>query len=144
MKYFKKLKLYKASNVVFNPESKVATSYNWWKFLGYVNGVLVFNDHKYSTTTMRHQRLVKAVLQDLGVKPDLVIDSRQSLSEGALSDAIERLKLESEALMQEIDKPRSQKKKNAERFNQVMFNSAKIKEIQSVLNRDTTYACVLS
>lgn len=133
MKYFKKLKLYKASNVVFNPENKVATSYNWWIFLGYVNGKLVFNDHAYSTTTMRHQRLVKGVLSDLGIKPDLIIDSHLSLSPEALRDAIQRLKNASESSMQEIDKPRSHKKKNEERFQQVMNNKAQIKKIERVL-----------
>jgi hypothetical protein len=135
MKYFKKLKLYKASNVVFNPETKRATSYGHWLFLGHVNGMLVFNDHAYSTTTMRHQRLVKGVLSDLGIKPDLVIDSRQSLSTEALQDAIQRLGNENASLLETMAMPRTHKKKNAERMKIISDNKKQIAKIYAVLNK---------
>jgi hypothetical protein len=73
---------YKASNVMFNPSTKIATSYNWWTFVKVINGKLVFNNHAYSTTTQRHQYKVRSVMSRLNMVPDLVIDSRLSLDDG--------------------------------------------------------------
>lgn len=69
LKYFKRLKIYKNSTdtVSFNLETKVGRSYRW-DFVGLVEGKLVFNDYKWSTTTSSHQSAVRSVLRDLGLK----------------------------------------------------------------------------
>lgn len=77
MKYYKRLKVYKASNVTFNPETKEAFSYGWWKFVTKVNGLVVFNDHTYSISTRKHQSKVWNLLN---YKADLIVDTHESLN----------------------------------------------------------------
>lgn len=75
MKYFTRSKLYKASNVTFSPELIQATSYDWWMFVKVINGLVVFNDYNYSPTTNKHQHKVRRLMQELGIKIDLVVKS---------------------------------------------------------------------
>lgn len=79
MKYFKKLKIYKASNVTFNPETFEAYSYGWWKFVSKINGKIVFNSHFYSQSTSKHQHKVNSLLGFLGIKIDLYVKTSKSL-----------------------------------------------------------------
>lgn len=79
MKYYSRLKVYKARNVKFDPGNMIATSYQWWEFVKRINGKIVFNDYRYSPSTGRHQSKVGRVLSDLGVKVDLYIESPQGL-----------------------------------------------------------------
>jgi len=65
--------IYKASNVTFNPETKEAYSYNWWRFVGIVDGLLVASNYRYSNTTGRHQIKVFALMDELGIKIDLAL-----------------------------------------------------------------------
>lgn len=73
MKYFKRLNLYKGNNVTFHPETCEAFSYRWWRFVAIVEGKLVFNDYRYSVTTAKHQRKVRGLLNDLGIRPDITM-----------------------------------------------------------------------
>jgi hypothetical protein len=79
MKYYSRLKVYKASNVMFNPEQIHATSYDWWIFVKVINGYVVFNWHSYSNSTRKHQYKVSRVMESLGIQVDLTIDTRLSL-----------------------------------------------------------------
>jgi hypothetical protein len=81
MKYFKRLNLYKqGKNNVFNPETCEASSYSWWVYVKKVKGLVIFNDHNYSPTTRKHQYTMKNLLKELGVKIDIVVDTRSSLN----------------------------------------------------------------
>jgi len=71
MKLLKKTGIYKAANVIFNPKTLDATSYNWWRFVGLVEGVLVESTYRYSVTTAKHQRKVRGIMNELGIKPKL-------------------------------------------------------------------------
>lgn len=71
MKYYKRLGVYKASNVTFHPDTISAYSYGWWKFVGVVDGKVVFNNHRYSNSTSKHQLKVKRLLRELGIKIDI-------------------------------------------------------------------------
>jgi ribosomal protein S30 len=64
MKYFKRLKLYKASNVTYSPETKEAYSYGWWQFTKKIGNVVLFNNYTYSSSTSRHQSKVSRILRD--------------------------------------------------------------------------------
>lgn len=79
MKYFPRLKQYKAANVTFNPNTLEAHSYAWWCFVKRINGQIVFNEHKYSPTTSRHQSKVKALLAELNINIDQYVDVREGL-----------------------------------------------------------------
>ena len=81
MKYIKKRARYESSNVWFDKESMTAKSYDWWVFVTKINGLVVFNTHRYSVSTSRHQRKVKELLQTLNIAVDLYIDSPKSLTD---------------------------------------------------------------
>lgn len=67
MKYYKRLKLYKTSNCVFNPETMYATSYGWYDLLKKINGKIVLNTYRYSTSTGKHIRDVRGMLDKLNI-----------------------------------------------------------------------------
>lgn len=73
MKYMKRSGIYKASNVTFNPKTIEAYSYVWWKFVGVVEGKVVFNNYRYSKSTSKHQSKVRQLLQELGIKIDILM-----------------------------------------------------------------------
>jgi len=79
MKYYKRLKIYKANNVTFDPVSMIADSYDWWHFVERINGKVVFNSYSYSPTTGRHQSKVWRLLQELGIEVDLVVHTKAGL-----------------------------------------------------------------
>ncbi len=73
MKFMKRKGVYQASNynVTFDPKTCSAFSYSWWKFVGIVEGKVVFNNFRYSNTTSKHQSKVRSLLKDLGIKIDI-------------------------------------------------------------------------
>lgn len=73
MKLYKRENIYKASNVIFDPIKIEAFSYSWWKFVGVVEGKVVFNNYRYSNSTSKHQSKVRKVMNELGIKIDLEI-----------------------------------------------------------------------
>lgn len=92
MKYYKRLKLYKASNVTFDPATCRAYSYDWWRFVDRVDGKVVFNNHRYSNSTAKHQSKVHGLLRELGIKIDLYVDcptglQREFAANSAMSKA---------------------------------------------------------
>ena len=84
MKYIKSRQRYEASNVwlaVNDPahNGPTAYSYDWWCFLRVIEGRLIFNRHSYSVSTARHQRKVRALLHELGIRIDREVNTRYSL-----------------------------------------------------------------
>lgn len=71
MKYYPVRKIFSASNVIFNPERVEAYSYSWWKFVAIIDGLVVFNNYRYSTTTNRHQWKVKKLMNDIRIRIDV-------------------------------------------------------------------------
>lgn len=71
MKLMKRTNMYKSPNVTFNPTTLDAYSYAWWRFVAVVDGLVIFNNYNYSSTTTRHQYKVRALLNELGIKIDL-------------------------------------------------------------------------
>ena len=131
LKYYPRLNMYKAANVTYNPSTGTATSYDWWHFVIVIKGKVVFNRHAYSVTTTRHQSKVRNVLNDLGIKIDLEIDSRKSLSDCyVFDDAIAKLNVEIQLLKAEINKPLSREKTNLERARRIKLKVAEIKQIR--------------
>jgi galactitol-specific phosphotransferase system IIB component len=80
MKYMKRTKIYKASNVTFNPEKIEAHSYQWWCFVKVIKGLVIFNNYSYSMSTSRHQFKVRRLMSELGIKIDLEVSTRDSLT----------------------------------------------------------------
>jgi hypothetical protein len=100
MKYYKRLNVWKARNVKFNPETIEAWSYGWWLFVCVIKGKVVFNRYHYSKTTSKHQDKVSWLLSQLGIKVDVEVSmhgSLRSFERCALTPVyreIETLKLE--------------------------------------------------
>lgn len=67
----KRAQVYKGNNVIFYPETLEAFSYGWWKFVGTVEGKVIFNNYRYSMSTSRHQSKVRALLKELNIKIDI-------------------------------------------------------------------------
>lgn len=95
MKQLKKSGVYQASNVTFDPSQIEARSYKWWVFVKVIGGKVVFNEYPYSNTTRRHQAKVKTLMNDLGIKIDYVVSTRESLDHSqVLNIAIENINKE--------------------------------------------------
>lgn len=73
MKYMKRSGLYQASNynVTFDPKTTKAYSYKWWAFVAVVDGLVVFNNFRYSVSTSKHQSKIRGLLNTLGIKIDV-------------------------------------------------------------------------
>jgi hypothetical protein len=111
--YFKKLGVFKASNVEFNPSTLEATSYDWWYFVKRIGNRVVFNSYTYSNTTSRHQSRVRSLLDQLGIKIDFEIHAPKGLQ--SVKSAVDHYSYLINELKEEIANPRSRKAKNIER-----------------------------
>jgi len=155
MKYYKKLKKYKASNVSLTVEPKLeAYSYNWWLFVVRYKGLVIFNDTNYSNPTCKHQSKVRGVLYDLGIKIDIELNNtvktlgqhgpptmykgENSPSDGdyvkaAIENEIENIELINKNIADLIKKPRTHKAKNQERIQEIQQNKNQIEKLKKVL-----------
>lgn len=131
MKFYKRLNLYKASNVSFDPESMEAHSYAWWRFTEIINGKLVFNSYRYSPSTGKHQSKVRSLLSSLGHSIDLFIEAPQGLQQ--LDSAIRLYERRITDLEAEIKKPGTRKAKNLERAEQVEYLKKQIKKVKALI-----------
>lgn len=93
MKYMKRLKIYKGRNVTFNPETFEAFSYGWWRFVDQIDGLVVFNNYRYSVTTAKHQRWVGGLMENLGIKIDITMPLPRGISR---DQTLEEMILEAE------------------------------------------------
>lgn len=134
MKHFKRLNLFKANNVTFNPETNVATSYDWWEFTSVINGKLVFNSYNYSPSTTKHQYKVRALLNELGINVDITIHSPKGFQDcSCLIESCDYYQNEIDKLNELINRPRSQKKKNIERAQEIERLEDSILEVRKLM-----------
>lgn len=130
MKYMSQAKIYKSSNVIYNPETEEATSYDWWIFVKRIKGKLVFNNYHYSNSTVKHQHKVRDLLRSLGIKIDLEIKAPGGLQDLASAERwyFERAK----AINDVIYQPRTKGSKNIERAEEIKECTRMIKLIQKL------------
>jgi len=98
MKYFKRLKQYKASNVLFDIETERAYSYGHWCF--FKDGV--FNNTTYSSSTSQHQSKMHTLLRELGIQTILTLSHTTYNLNGNITIAIDE---ERKALIKNIHEP---------------------------------------
>ena len=139
MKYYPRLGLYKASNLTFNPSTLDAYSYGYWRFVARVEGVVIFNNYRYSNSTSKHQYKVRSLLKSLGIKIDIEAPFPNGISRiKSLSDLVYEAEIQlcNEFLESEINKQERaerarfrRKAKNLESYldNIVHFNDYEIK-----------------
>ena len=141
MKYYKRLKEYKASNVCLRVEPNLeAYSYAWWLFLTKYKGLIIFNNTNYSPSTLKHQSKVRGVLDDLNIKIDIELNhTKVSFSPNvtiAIRDEIDQINLENKDLALTISKPRTRKSTNLKRKQQISQNKKQIKKLEKVLRSE--------
>lgn len=131
LKFYKKLGVFKASNVSFDPATIQAHSYRWWKFVAVIGNKVVFNSYKYSPSTSRHQNKVRNLLSQLGVTVDVTIQAPKGLDN--LESAINGYQYAIAAIETAIANPKSRKGKNAERVQTIASLAEKIKVVQGLI-----------
>lgn len=118
MKLYQRSGFFKASNVIFRPQTCEAFSYGWWRFVAKIEGKVVFNNYRYSNTTARHQWKVRRLLDQLGI----TIDIEAPFSEGIPNDQLENIIFDAEMnlcdqfLAQEAGKISKSEKAKAKRY----------------------------
>lgn len=121
MKHFTKLNQFKASNVIYDIGTGRAYSYGWWRFVDVVElqGVkqVVFNNHSYSNSTIKHQYKVRDLLRRLGVSIDLTVESRSGLqSSNWKEEAIDSIRADIHAVMEQLGNKRRHRRLDGERM----------------------------
>lgn len=132
LKFRKRTKDYKASNVWFDPNTMHAKSYGWWDMVRRINGQVVFNDYGYSVSTRRHQSKVRSVMSDLGITPDLVIEAPKGLQD--LDSAIKHYEYKVKRLEDEIGRKGSKQAKNMEREREKLHYLSMIDKVKRLMN----------
>lgn len=137
MKYYPRLRVYKASKVAFYPDHCEAYSYDWWLFVRKINGLVVFNSFHYSQATCGHQSKVRHLLARLGIRIDLFIEAPDGLQN--IHSAISYYASRIADLKAAINKKRSHKRCNLQRLDQIAFFTTKINEVNQLLNKNEVY-----
>jgi hypothetical protein len=133
MKFSNKRQQFEGSNVSFNPSRMIAKSYNWWIFMAVINGKVVFNNSRYSPSTGKHQRKVRAKVDG---KIDLMLfNTRKSLATGELALILEikNTKQLIGTLEAELLNPRRKKALDASRHNVLQSWREHILKVEAVL-----------
>jgi hypothetical protein len=134
MRYLKTKNQYKASNFMFDCNTKESWSYDWWCFSRIYKGRLIFNHTRYSQSTCRHQ---SKALSLLGYNVDFTLHNTTSNLtdvEDALRDEIKNTKFEIRNIIKAIRNPRSQPRKNKERKGEITKLLIRINVIRDLLN----------
>lgn len=141
MKLNKKTGNYYASNVMFDPIKLEAFSYSWWKFLGVIEGKLVFNNYNYSNTTIKHQYKTRELLREMGIKVDFEIPVPSGLpgtyqKPGAepIPNTLEELILVAEEHLCDQIGLKLIKKQESQQF----YKQRKIREAQELMQKTNT------
>lgn len=132
MKYFKRLNVYKNSTGtnVYYPNSETAISYGWWCYYKIIGTTPVYNSFYYSSTTCRHQRDLRRLLCIDSRDRVLWIEAPQGLQD--LNNAVTYYTGLIEELSDKINKPRSHKKKNIERRQEIEQYELKINQVKEL------------
>jgi hypothetical protein len=135
MKYFKKSKEYRASNLTLSVEyPMVAYSYDWYQIAKQFGDTFVLNTYGYSNTTIKHVYKIRRQMEELGFTFDLEIHAPRGLQN--LAAAIDYYTIEIQTLEQLIKKPGTRKAKNEERQKQIDDYNTKINQIIALIAID--------
>lgn len=75
LKFMKRAGIYQRANynITFDPIKIEAISYKWWRFVAVIDGLVIFNNFRYSVSTSKQQREVRALMQELDIRIDLFL-----------------------------------------------------------------------
>jgi len=112
-KYSKSRNRYEKGNLWIDVEKMVGYSYNWYRILDKIDGVVVLNIYSYSRTTVRHFGEIAHVLRCLD-QNYVAIEAPHGLKNLDSSVALYRSRIDK--LKADIAAPRSRSKTNIERL----------------------------
>lgn len=138
MKYLKTKNIYQASNVYFDANTCQAYSYSWWRFVECFDGKIIFNNYRYSNTTIKHQDKVRWLLRELGLAIHLEIEAPQGLQN--LESAVEHYESLIADLKAAIAKPKTKAAKNADRQCQIQHCQQKIADVKALIKAKSKQA----
>ncbi len=129
IKYYSRLNVFKASNLVFDPENMTGYSYEWYKLAKSFNGVLVVNNYNYSASTCKHIIKIKTLFDQLGLTYE-TIEAPKGLQNLEVSEDHYKNKIES--LTKLVNTKGTRKAKNVERLAEIEKLKNKLTFIQSL------------
>lgn len=134
MKKLKSANIYRGSNVYFDADRVLASSYDWWIFVKKLaNGLVIFNTHPYSPTTRRHQQKVRALMRENNIQIHAEVETKHSLLDARWpDDAIVRCEEKLAALKALIKKPKTRASKNMERVVKICALTAKKTQLKNL------------
>lgn len=80
LRWVKRRKQFEKSNLTYCPETGRGYSYEWYRIVDRIDGKVVLNTYKYSSTTVRHVDDIRALLRSLQIKIDVEIEAPRGLS----------------------------------------------------------------
>lgn len=92
--YRKKTNSLHMSNNELFLENMKAYSYDWWVYVKEIDGLIVFNEHRYSPSTGKHQSRMRSLLSKLNASPAVFINTRQSIDNFTMEDVRKQLQKE--------------------------------------------------
>lgn len=123
-----------ASNNYLDLNMLEAYSYNWWVYVKNINGLMVFNNYPYSNTTRKHQSKMRSLLARLGIRVDLYIKTKSSLSNFSIEDVKQALLAEILSVESELAKcKRKVSAKRTELENQIYLLKDDLNSIESLV-----------
>lgn len=131
LKLMKRSGIYKASNVTFNPETCQAYSYDWWRFVDRIGGLVIFNSYGYSNSTRKHQYKVKRVMESLGIKVDFEVEAPKGLQD--LDSALRHYEYKISKLLGELSNPRTRRSTNERRREELARCEQVLKLIRTLI-----------
>jgi len=134
-RYMKRANALKSSNFYFELDTYKAYSYNWWLFTTRVNGLVIFNNTTYSSSTNKHQSKALSILD---YKYDLKLThTTKNLTDlaGALNDEIVNCKAEILDLIATIKKPRTRKSTNQRRKETISKLLSHINKVRNIRDK---------
>ena len=109
MKYYKTLKQYKASNLVYDEIARKAFSYEWYQLARQFGDTMIVNTYRYSPSTQRHAYKIRQLFDLLGIQY-ITLDAPDGLQ--SLESAREFYRDKIASIQALINKPRSRKDTN--------------------------------
>lgn len=133
MRYYTRLKLYKAPNLVFDPIAVEAYSFKFC-FVRIIEGMVLFNTYSETSTTNRQQYRVMRLMERLNIQ-FIAIEYNGSLTDDCIPRMIVEYGYKVEAIRLRINDPKTQKVKNLERMQDIRNLEQTIKVLGSLTDK---------
>lgn len=130
-RWYVRLKVYKGIHFWFDPKTLEARSYQWFPMLLKIGKRLVINECIYSNQTAKDYSKLHRCLEREKIKPDCSIYAPQGLNN--LDAALSYYEYEIKSRQELILKPRTHKRKNAERKIEIKQLNKKLKLVISLI-----------